>query len=80
MDRGLGGLADRLTVAIDALSKGFELNFPSLAKLHWRVRIPADDSGSPGERLKALKTSLERFRMTAAVAIAAVRLVDGGKR
>ena len=65
-----GGLADRLTVAIDHLAKGFDINFPSLAKMRLANAVPADDTCLPTERLDGIARGFETFCAKAKAAIA----------
>lgn len=65
-----GELADRLTVAIDQLTKGFDANFPGVAQLRLATVLPADETGTPSERLDVITAAFATFQTTAMAAIA----------
>lgn len=64
-----GGLADRLTVAIDQLTKGFDTNFPGVSQLRLATALPADETGTPSERLDAVTAAFANFQTMAMAAM-----------
>ncbi len=75
-----GGLADRLTVAVDRLSKGFDFNFPSLSALYLNNALPATEEHTPCERLETTIADSEKCIAKAQHGDSpTLRVVAGGK-
>ncbi len=65
-----GNLADRLTVAVDQLAKGFSENFPSLQAIAPESAIPAENGKLPDARLADIEAAFQTAVADAQIAIA----------
>lgn len=65
-----GNLADRLTVAVDTLAKGFSENFPSLQAIEPETALPPEEDTPSAVRLADMETAWTAAVATAKTAIA----------